>query len=196
MKELSDAELMARTSEGDRPAFGVLVNRYKDPIVNYLTKITGNRSNAEETAQETFVKLFHAAPRYREQGQFSSYLYRIATNLVRQEERRRRRWHLVSGVLARSAQAVTEGRESAHEALLRQELGRELVAALARLPIRYRVPLVLRDVQGWSYEDIARLTASRLGTVKSRISRGRSLLRHSLEPYRNRGETLAQRTTA
>ncbi|MCZ6649510.1 MAG: sigma-70 family RNA polymerase sigma factor [Acidobacteria bacterium] len=196
MKELSDAELMARTSEGDRPAFGVLVNRYKDPIVNYLTKITGNRSNAEEAAQETFVKLFHAAPRYREQGQFSAYLYRIATNLVRQEERRRRRWHLVSGVLARSARAVTEDRESAHQALLRQELGRELVAALARLPIRYRVPLVLRDVQGWSYEDIARLTASRLGTVKSRISRGRSLLRHSLEPYRNRGETLAQRTTA
>ena len=74
MKELSDAELMARTSEGDRPAFGVLVNRYKDPIVNYLTKITGNRSNAEEAAQETFVKLFHAAPRYREQGQFSAYL--------------------------------------------------------------------------------------------------------------------------
>ena len=115
---------------------------------------------------------------------------------MRQEERRRRRWHLVSGVLARSARAVTEDRESAHQALLRQELGRELVAALARLPIRYRVPLVLRDVQGWSYEDIARLTASRLGTVKSRISRGRSLLRHSLEPYRNRGETLAQRTTA
>ena len=196
MKELSDAELMARTSEGDRPAFGVLVNRYKDPIVNYLTKITGNRGNAEEAAQETFVKLFHAAPRYREQGQFSAYLYRIATNLVRQEERRRRRWHLVSGVLARNAKAVTEDRESAHEAVLRQELGRELVAALARLPIRYRVPLVLRDVQGWSYEDIARLTASRLGTVKSRISRGRSILRHSLEPYRNRGETLAQRTTA
>jgi len=196
MKELSDAELMARISEGDRPAFGVLVDRYKDPIVNYLTKLTGNRSSAEEAAQDTFVKLFHAAPRYREQGQFSAYLYRIATNLVRQEERRRRRWHLVSGVLNRSARAVSEDRESGHQALLRHELARELVAAVSRLPIRYRVPLVLRDVQGWSYEDIARLTSARLGTVKSRISRGRGLLRRSLEPYRNRGETLAQRTTA
>lgn len=196
MKELSDAELMALTGEGDRPAFGVLVDRYKDPMVNYLTKITGNRSNAEEAAQDTFIKLFHAAPRYREQGQFSAYLYRIATNLVRQEERRKRRWSLITGALTRNAKALSEDRESAHQTLLRQELGRELVTALARLPIRYRVPLVLRDVQGWSYEDIARLTDSRLGTVKSRISRGRGLLRHALEPYRNRGETHGQRSTA
>lgn len=196
MKELSDAELMARTGEGDRAAFGVLVDRYKDPVVNYLTKLTGNRSNAEDAAQETFVKLFRAAPRYREQGQFSAFLYRIATNLVRQEHRRRRRWHLVSGALSRRASAATGDRESAHKDLLRREMGRELMAALAGLPLRYRIPLVLRDVQGWAYGDIARLTGSRLGTVKSRISRGRNLLRHSLEPYRTRGETLAQRTTA
>jgi len=196
MKELSDAELMARTGEGDRPAFGVLVDRYKDPMVNYLTKLTGNRSSAEEAAQDTFIKLFHAAPRYREQGQFSAYLYRIATNLVRQEERRKRRWYLITGALTRDARAVARDTESASQALLRQELGRELVAGLSRLPLRYRVPLVLRDIQGWSYDEIARLTSSRLGTVKSRISRGRSLLRHSLEPYRNRGETLAQRSTA
>jgi RNA polymerase sigma-70 factor (ECF subfamily) len=196
MNEPSDAELMARIRDGDRSAFGVLVDRYKDPMVNYLTRMTGNRARAEEAAQEAFIKLYHAAPRYREQGKLSAFLYRIATNLVRQEERRDRRWRLVSGVLSGSAR--TRGREPdvATEEVLRREVGRELQTALAQLPLRYRVPLVLRDVQEWSYAEIARVTGCRLGTIKSRISRGRGLLRRALEPYRNRGETLAQRPTA
>ena len=196
MNEPSDAELMARIRDGDRPAFGVLVDRYKDPMVDYLPRMTGNRARAEEAAQEAFIKLYHAAPRYREQGKLSAFLYRIATNLVRQEERRDRRWRLVSGVLSGNARSVRRQPDVATEEVLRQEVGRELQSALAQLPLRYRVPLVLRDVQEWSYDEIARVTGCRLGTIKSRISRGRGLLRRALEPYRNRGETLAQRPTA
>ena len=196
MNEPSDAELMARIRDGDRSAFGVLVDRYKDPMVNYLTRMTGNRARAEEAAQEAFIKLYHAAPRYREQGKLSAFLYRIATNLVRQEERRDRRWRLVSGVLSGNARSVRRQPDVATEEVLRREVGRELQSALAQLPLRYRVPLVLRDVQEWSYDEIARVTGCRLGTIKSRISRGRGLLRRALEPYRNRGETLAQRPTA
>ena len=196
MNEPSDAELMARIRDEDRSAFGVLVDRYKDPMVNYLTRMTGNRARAEEAAQEAFIKLYHAAPRYREQGKLSAFLYRIATNLVRQEERRDRRWRLVSGVLSGSARTRGRGPDVATEEVLRREVGRELQTALAQLPLRYRVPLVLRDVQEWSYDEIARVTGCRLGTIKSRISRGRGLLRRALEPYRNRGETLAQRPTA
>jgi RNA polymerase sigma-70 factor (ECF subfamily) len=196
MNEPSDAELMARIRDGDRSAFGVLVERYKDPMVNYLTRMTGNRARAEEAAQEAFIKLYHAAPRYREQGKLSAFLYRIATNLVRQEERRDRRWRLVSGVLSGSARSAGRQPDEAAQEVLRQEVGRELKTALAQLPLRYRVPLVLRDVQDWSYDEIARVTGCRLGTIKSRISRGRGLLRRALEPYRNRGETLAQRPTA
>ena len=196
MNEPSDAELMARIRDGDRSAFGVLVDRYKDPMVNYLTRMTGNRARAEEAAQEAFIKLYHAAPRYREQGKLSAFLYRIATNLVRQEERRDRRWRLVSGVLSGDARTRGRGPDVATEEVLRREVGRELQTALAQLPLRYRVPLVLRDVQEWSYDEIARVTGCRLGTIKSRISRGRGLLRRALEPYRNRGETLAQRPTA
>ncbi len=196
MNVASDAELMARIRDGDRSAFGDLVERYKDPIVNYLTKMTGNRARAEEAAQEAFIKLFHAAPRYREQGKFSAFLYRIATNLVRQEERRDRRWRMVSSILSGSAHAANRGPDSATAALLNQEVGREIKTALAGLPLRYRIPLVLRDVQDWPYDEIARVTGCRLGTIKSRISRGRGMLRRALEPYRNRGETLAQRPTA
>ena len=196
MNEPSDAELMARIRDEDRSAFGVLVDRYKDPMVNYLTRMTGNRARAEEAAQEAFIKLYHAAPRYREQGKLSAFLYRIATNLVRQEERRDRRWRLVSGVLSGSARTRGHGPDVATEEVLRREVGRELQTALAQLPLRYRIPLVLRDVQEWSYDEIARVTGCRLGTIKSRISRGRGLLRRALEPYRNRGETLAQRPTA
>ena len=196
MDTRSDAELMARTQQGDRTAFGVIVERYKDPLVNYLTRMTGNRARAEEAAQESFIRLFHAAPGYREQGRLSAFIYRIATNLVRQEERRDRRWRLVSGLLTGAAGSSGPTPQAAQDDLLRREAGRELVTALAALPLRYRVPLVLRDIQDWPYAEIARVTGCRLGTIKSRISRGRGMLRRALEPYRNRGETLAQRPIA
>ncbi len=194
MNAPSDAELMARTATGDRSAFGVLVDRYKDPIVNYLTRIMGNRDQAEEAAQEAFIRLFHAAPRYREQGCLTAFLYRIATNQARQEQRRERRWRLVSGSLSRAAAGTTTA--TAADAVLSQEAGRELAAALAALPLRYRIPIVLRDIQELTYEEIVRATGCRLGTVKSRLNRGRSMLRQVMEPYRNRGETFAQRPTA
>ncbi len=193
MSEISDADLMARMGCGDREAFGALVDRHKDRMVNYLTKLTGCRERAEETAQEAFLRLYRAAPAYKEQGRLTAYIYRIATNLVRQEERRARRRRLLTGMyLAPSNGRGSNGHLPAaapQGALLQAELHGQLAGALARLPLRYRVPVVLRDVQDWPYEEIARATGCRQGTVKSRISRGRSMLRRWLEPYLDRGES-------
>jgi RNA polymerase sigma-70 factor (ECF subfamily) len=192
MIEASDAELMARVRGGDREAFGVLVDRHKDRMVNYVIRLTGCRERAEEVAQETFLRLYQAAPGYRERGRFTAYLYRIATNLIRREERRERRWRLLSSAYAAGLGAGGNGHFPLPEApahLLREELEQQLASALARLPIRYRVPVVLRDVQGWPYRSIAHVTGCREGTVKSRINRGRQQLRQWLEPYRSRGET-------
>jgi RNA polymerase sigma-70 factor (ECF subfamily) len=190
--ETSDADLMARVRGGDREAFGCLVDRHKDRMVNYLTRLTGCRDRAEETAQEAFLRLYRSAPRYHEQGRLAAYLYRIATNLVRQEDRRARRRRVLTGMFLSPANGHRpNGHQPAHapqSSLLRDELQGQLVAALGRLPLRYRVAVVLRDVQGWPYEEIARMTGCRQGTVKSRISRGRSMLRQWLEPYMQRGE--------
>jgi RNA polymerase sigma-70 factor (ECF subfamily) len=181
----TDADLMARISQGDTQAFGLLVDRYKDAMVNYLTRLTGNRERGEDVAQEAFLRLYQAAPRYREDGRLVGYLYRIATNLVRSDERRRRRFRLVSGMLSGSGpqhQAATGPMR-----LLRLEERALLTRALGELPLRYRVPVVLYTVEGWTYEAIAQFLGVREGTVKSRIHRGRERLRARLTPYRNGG---------
>ena len=178
-----DAGLMVRLRTGDRDAFTDLVERHKDAVVNYLTRLTGNRDRAEDLAQETFLRLFRSAGSYSEQGLLRAYLFRIATNLVRSEERRERRLRLLLPFLGNHRHAEP----SAPSGLLRRELHREVAAAVAQLPLRYRVPLVLHEIEGWPYADIARELGCREGTVKSRIHRGRQHLKERLAPYWNGG---------
>ncbi len=179
LEQPSDAELMVRVREGDRDAFADLVGRHKDAVVSYLTRLTGNRDRAEDLAQETFLRLFRSARDYTEQGYLRAYLFRIATNLVRSEERRERRLRLLTPFLPREEHAEP----AAPSGLLRRELHREVSAAVAKLPLRYRVPLVLHEIEGWSYVDIAQEIGCREGTVKSRVHRGRQQLKQKLEPY-------------
>ena len=179
LEQPSDAELMARVREGDRDAFADLVDRHKDAVVSYLARLTGDRDRAEDLAQETFLRLFRSARDYSEQGYLRAYLFRIATNLVRSEERRERRLRLLMPFFPREEHAEP----AAPGGLLRRELHREMAAAMAKLPLRYRVPLVLHEIEGWSYVDIAREIGCREGTVKSRVHRGRQQLKQKLEPY-------------
>ncbi|HYG62781.1 MAG TPA: sigma-70 family RNA polymerase sigma factor [Thermoanaerobaculia bacterium] len=179
-----DAELMARVRTGDRHAFARLVDRHKDAVVNYVARLTGSRDRAEDLAQETFLRLFRAAAGYLEQGHLRAYLYRIATNLVRSEERRERRLRLLLPFLGPDR---PHAEPAAPSGLLRQEIHRKVAAAVAELPLRFRVPLVLHEIEGWPYADIARELGCREGTVKSRIHRGRQQLKQELEPYWNGG---------
>ena len=179
LEQPNDAELMVRVREGNRDAFADLIGRHKDAVVSYLTRLTGNRDRAEDLAQETFLRLFRSARDYTEQGYLRAYLFRIATNLVRSEERRERRLRLLTPFLPREEHAEP----AAASGLLRRELHREVAAAVARLPLRYRVPLVLHEIEGWSYVDIAQEIGCREGTVKSRVPRGRQQLKQKLEPY-------------
>jgi RNA polymerase sigma-70 factor (ECF subfamily) len=185
--EESDAELMADVRGGDRAAFTRLVERHKDCVVSYLARLTGDRDRAEDLAQEAFLRLFRAAADvsgdrgYREQGFLRAYLFRIATNLVRSEERRETRLRLLLPFLG----GRRHDEPAAPSGLLLQELHRQVAGAVASLPLRFRVPLVLHEIEGWSYADIARELSCREGTVKSRIHRGRQHLRQRLEPYWN-----------
>ncbi len=177
----TDGELLRAARAGDRAAFGRLVDRHKDPLVGYLTRITGRREDAEDVAQEAFVRLFERSARYREQGKLSAYLFRIATNLVRGRERQRARRRLLRAVfLSPNGHGAPD---APGERLLERELKRELARALARLPLRYRVPVVLSSIEGWSYRRIGELTGCREGTVKSRIHRGKRRLEEMLSPY-------------
>jgi len=176
-----DAALMARVQDGDRHAFGVLVGRHESTVVNYLTRLTRDRGRAEELAQEAFLRLYERAKHYQEQGQLLPYLLRIASNLLRSEERRSRRWRTLSVLVGSTPPAAPE--PSQERRLLSGEATRAVEDALAALPLRYRAPLVLREIEGLSYREIAVALGCREGTVKSRINRGRERLKALLTPY-------------
>ncbi len=179
----SDAALMERVQAGDREAFGQLVDRHGDALVAYLARLCGRREQAEDLAQEAFLKLYRAAGRYREQGQLVAFLYRIATNELRSQERRERRWNALRGWLGLRPGAPAFTAEPAAPPLARLERDEQeqrLRRAVARLPLRLRAPLVLAEVEGWPLAQIAQLLGCREGTVKSRRFRARELLRREL----------------
>jgi RNA polymerase sigma-70 factor (ECF subfamily) len=185
MIDSSDGELMGRVAHGDRQAFATLVERHQRPLTAYLGRLCGSGDRAEELAQESFVRLFQAAGGYRDEGRLLPYLFRIGTNLLRSDERRRRRWRLMLPLVVNG-----NGHHAAplgEAAVLRGELQQRVRRELQRLPFSYRVPLVLFEIEDWSYADIAALLGCRHGTVKSRIHRGRERLRRALLPYWREG---------
>jgi RNA polymerase sigma-70 factor (ECF subfamily) len=183
MDATSDAELMARTRQGDAGAFASLVDRYKDPLVNSLTRLAGSKDRAEDLAQETFLRLYQNAARYSEQGKLLPFLFQIAINLLRTEERRRRRWRVLLPFVSHDPTGFDSQRQERD--LLRSEVQTQVSAAIAQLPLSYREPLVLHEIEGLPYDQIAMICGIPEGTVKSRISRGRERLRSHLAPYWN-----------
>ena len=188
--EPSDSELMQRVCGGDDDAFAAIVNRYKNPLVNYLTHLVRSRERAEDVAQEAFVKLYRNAGRYREHEKIAPYLFRIATNHTISEMRREKRWRLL---LPRLEAGTTKLVPSPDAGLLTDEVQRQVSAALENLPLKFRAPLALYEIEEWSYEDIARALECRLGTVKSRIARARELMRRQLSGWWIGGQDHEQR---
>jgi RNA polymerase sigma-70 factor (ECF subfamily) len=185
---IDDGRLLEAARSGDREAFAELIDRHKDALVSYLTRIAGRQDEAEDMAQEAFVRLYERSKGYREEGKLRSYLFSIATNLVRSRERQRRRREALRSMFLASPNGHRTPPAQQH-GLLGRELQAQLTDAIAALPLRYRTPLVLYEIEGWSYRQICELTGCREGTVKSRIYRGRRWLRERLEPYWKRGQT-------
>lgn len=187
----SDHALLEATRSGDQDAFAELVNRYRNQITSYIYRMTNDYDGAVDMAQETFVRVYQAAERYQTTYAFSTYIYRIATNLAISELRKRKRRRLVSLTGFFQEREGQEAREfnppdggPLQDAVLVDTERRAAVArAISTLPEKYRAPLVLRDVEGKSYDEIARILETSEGTVKSRISRARGFLRDKLRAY-------------
>ncbi|MFL6227328.1 MAG: sigma-70 family RNA polymerase sigma factor, partial [Pyrinomonadaceae bacterium] len=184
--------LLESARVGDEAAFAELVRRYRNQITNYVYRLTNDYDAAVDLAQETFLRVYRAADRYQATYAFSTYIYRIATNLAISELRKRKRHRLVSLTgFFQSRDTFEEATELdppdaaplADVAMVEGERRLAVARAIATLPEKYRVPLVLRDVEERSYEEIARIMAMSEGTVKSRISRARAFLRDKLEQY-------------
>src|SRR4051794_4731105 len=137
----SDSELLTRARDGDSAGLRMLIDRHKDAMVNYLTRMTGCRGRAEELALDSFVRLYRAPPRLDNGASLGPWLYRVATNLLRSDERRARGARRLGWLVWwRGSFAAATDQESQ---LLADEAQRQTQAALAALPLAYRAPLVL-----------------------------------------------------
>ena|SRR5438105_1810358 len=166
--------------ERDDAAFTAFVERHQDSLVNYLTHMLRSRERAEELAQEAFVRFYRKGWPARSDEQLAPYLFRTATNLAVSHIRRERLWQrIVPSLIAREPRSAP----AADRPLMTQEIQHQVTTALDRLPLKFRAPLVLYEIEEWSYEQIAQTLACAIGTVKSRISRARAMMRRELEPW-------------
>jgi len=187
---LSDHQLIAAAKAGDEDAFAEIVSRYKNPITNFLYRFLNDYEEAVDLAQETFVRVYFALDRYHTDFAFSTYIYRIATNLAISEIRKRKRRSILSltGLFQSSDEDTVEfqppDKRSLQDANLEEDERSKVIAkAIETLPPKYRLPIVLRDVEGKSYEEVAAILELGLGTTKSRINRGRGLLKEKLRDH-------------
>lgn len=193
--DTSDSALIEICRAGDLNAFDQLVERHQNRIFNVCYWMLGNRDEAEDASQDAFVRAFRSLANFRGDSAFGTWLHRIAVNAAIDTAQRRKRAPLPYSDLKLTGedgverddpepdQSTQPNLDPAHLSL-REERRSAVRSALAALPEHYRVVLVLFDIEGYSYEEIAQTLSLPLGTVKSRINRARLALRERLQSSR------------
>lgn len=188
--EADDAPLVDRAAGGDPAAFDALVLRHQDRVYGVCLRLLRDADAARDAAQDAFVKAWRALPRFEGRAQFSTWLYRIATNVCLSAMRARKarpEGRAVSLDAAPDERAAVSEPAAATpapgESLDGAEARAAVTAAIATLDEDFRVAVVFRDIEGLSYEQIAEILQIPVGTVRSRIHRGRDALRKALEPF-------------
>lgn len=185
---LDDKLLVEKSRAGDLDAFEELVKRYEGKVYTVAYRFVGNHADASDLAQETFVRVYQSLPGFRGESSFATWLYRIAANVCRDDLRKKQRRQKVSldeimeqpGGYAHPA-STDIGPEEAMEQL---ETRTAVQVCLNSLSEEHRLVLVMREVQGLSYEEIAAVLGCSLGTVKSRINRARQALKQKINAKR------------
>ena len=187
----SDAALVERALDNDLAAFEQLVTRYQNKIIGYAARMLNDATEAEDVAQETFIKAYRSLASFRGESSFSTWLYRIATNLCIDRVRKIKR-------SPKSAYSLDDpldpdedkgGREVADTtfepsiSIEREEVRRRVRETVAEMPEKLRAVIVMCDIQGMSYDHIAQVLDVPLGTVKSRLFHARADLARRLKPY-------------
>ncbi|MBN1995299.1 MAG: sigma-70 family RNA polymerase sigma factor [Anaerolineae bacterium] len=181
---MDEAQIIKEAQQGSVPAFNKLVMAYQGTAYNVAYRVIGNQEAAADACQDAFLKAYKAIKQYQG-GSFKSWLLRIVTNTCYDQIRYQRRRPAsslddLSDNPNEHNPKLTNGGERPEERVLRGELGEMIQTGIAQLPEDQRVVLVLSDVQGFSYQEIADIIGQPLGTVKSRLNRGRRRLRDFL----------------
>ena len=189
LRDLTDSQVVQAFLDGEQRAFGELVRRYDNRLVNFVFRTVGDRERAQDLVQETFVRVYRHLHRFDQTKKFSTWIYTIASNLAKNELRNRSRNPLVL------FQTLKQNWDADHrplewedtqfkpDDLFRKRFLREKVEeAVSQLPEHHRVVFVLRELEGKTYEEIADITGCNLGTVKSRLNRARNNFAQIIAP--------------
>ena len=189
INELTDEELIIEfQSSGNERAFEILVERFKNPLTNYVYRFLGDYDGCVDVVQEAFIKVYRYKDNYSSVAKFSTWIYTIAGNLARTEYQRRRRRNFFSISSYGDDEKPFDISDNTYrpdvtaDANIKNEI---IQKALLRVKDSYREAVVLRDIQELSYEEIAEIMQIEVGTVKSRINRGRAELKKYLKDIYN-----------
>lgn len=191
---LSDHELVALAQKGNEKAYRELLGRYQRPVFSLIYRMLRDREQSEDLAQETFVRVFNNIDRYDPKYKFSSWIFKIATNLTIDHIRKKEvatvsidgsRYAVTADEIEASTITVASGDENPEELLEAKELGESIEQAIGALRAEYRTAILLRHVEGREYQEIADIMSLPLGTVKTFIHRARHELRDKLEHLRS-----------
>ena len=173
----TEADIIEACKEGDREAFHILFEEHKDRIYTIAFHYSGDESMARDVTQQVFLKLFTTIGQFRENSQFSTWLYRIVANACADEHRKRRRFVPFSPEIEVSKMTVKSSQEEAYH---RRQVADSVSAAIAELTPKLRLPILLKYVEGLSYDEIAEALGISIGTVSSRLNRGHKMLARKL----------------
>jgi RNA polymerase sigma-70 factor (ECF subfamily) len=189
IKTLDDSEVVAAFLAGNRRAFDELVERYQNRLLNFVYRTTGDRERAEDLVQETFIRVYRHLHRFDQTKKFSTWIYTIASNLAKNELRNRSRNPLVL------FQTILKNRQEDQRPLewedntyrpddlyRKRALKAQVDEAVDQLPEHHRTVFILREMEGKTYEEIAEITDTNLGTVKSRLNRARNSFARIISP--------------
>lgn len=193
---MNERELIARLQKRDETAFEELLRQYEKKVYTLCFRMCGNSEDAEEAAQDAFLALWRGIDRFRQESSLSTWIYRLATNACIDTLRRRKKQ---SGSVSLDDEELfvdaVDTSPQPQETVEHRETQKLLQEGLSALPEEYRKVLILREIEGLSYTEIAESASIELGTVKSRISRGRSLLRNFLSGNGNFFEIASSKVT-
>ena len=182
----SDVILVRRAKKGDYGAFDLLILKYQHRIIGLTYKIVKDAQLAEDITQETFIKAYQSLKSFREESAFFTWLYRIASNTAKNylSSRKRRKEFVVSEIYDEDREDIFDipTSDSPEEILIANNLRDQIFSAFSSLPEEIRTALTMRELDGLSYEEISEILACPIGTVRSRIFRGREAIEKKIRP--------------